>query len=106
MEAKAAAQWPPWLLCLSTTLLLCTCSAAEEATALPSPTAAQGAVGQACAVFSGKTCDECIQNTSGGELSLIKLAPGYSLSVGAIAGKTVHGLLSWIKVPSKLQVML
>ncbi|XP_048367557.1 pituitary tumor-transforming gene 1 protein-interacting protein-like isoform X2 [Sphaerodactylus townsendi] len=64
MEAKAAAQWPPWLLCLSTTLLLCTCSAAEEATALPSPTAAQGAVGQACAVFSGKTCDECIQNTS------------------------------------------
>ncbi|XP_015271794.1 PREDICTED: pituitary tumor-transforming gene 1 protein-interacting protein-like [Gekko japonicus] len=60
-----AALWRPWVLCLPAFLLLWSCSATtEDDTAQPAPTAAPGPVGQACGAFSGKTCDQCIQNAS------------------------------------------
>ncbi|XP_054846764.1 pituitary tumor-transforming gene 1 protein-interacting protein-like isoform X2 [Eublepharis macularius] len=63
-----AAQWlrrRPWVLCLPAFLLARSCSAAgEDLTTQAAPATTSGPVGQACAAFSGKTCDQCIQNTS------------------------------------------
>ncbi|XP_077159193.1 pituitary tumor-transforming gene 1 protein-interacting protein-like [Paroedura picta] len=60
-----AAPCRPWALCLPAVLFLWSCSAAEEDRATqPAFTAPPRPPGQACGVFSGKTCDQCIQNTS------------------------------------------